>query len=138
MIATSDLVQHDQASNTVDAAVFLDSKLVVEQVRGNYKVKNAGLLPLYQQASRICRDFTSVSIRHVRREYNTHADALCNEALDNPRSAQPRSGVARSQPRRRRERRCILVGDDRPLPGFEMWEQDPLHASSGLVTQSAT
>jgi len=59
-----------------------DSELVVRQVEGRYKVKNAGMKPLYQQVMKALREVDSWSIRHVRREQNADADRLVNEALD--------------------------------------------------------
>jgi ribonuclease HI len=59
-----------------------DSELVVRQVEGRYKVKNAGMKELYEEAVRALRAFDSWSIRHVRRESNSDADRLVNEALD--------------------------------------------------------
>jgi ribonuclease HI len=70
-----------------------DSELMVKQMNGQYRVKNAGLLPLYQQAVALRKQFDSVAIKHVYREQNARADRLCNEALDNPRHAKPRSFV---------------------------------------------
>ena len=60
-----------------------DSELVVRQVEGRYKVKNAGMKPLYQEVMKALREVDSWSIRHVRREQNADADRLVNEALDN-------------------------------------------------------
>jgi ribonuclease HI len=59
-----------------------DSELVVKQVRGEYKVKDAALRELHAAVRRALRDFEAWSIRHVRREENAAADALVNEALD--------------------------------------------------------
>lgn len=59
-----------------------DSELMVKQMRGEYKVKNEGLRDLYEQASRLESRFASVTFQHVRRADNSHADRLCNEALD--------------------------------------------------------
>jgi ribonuclease HI len=59
-----------------------DSELVVRQVEGRYKVKNAGMKELHSEVKRALRDFDSWSIRHVRREQNADADRLVNEALD--------------------------------------------------------
>jgi len=63
-------------------AVRLDSELVVKQLRGEYRVKNAGLLPLYQKAIKLLRHFDEVDVRHVRRALNTLADRLVNHVLD--------------------------------------------------------
>jgi ribonuclease HI len=62
--------------------VINDSELVARQIGGEYKVKHAGLKPLYQEAMRALRDFDGWAVRSVRREQNTRADELVNEALD--------------------------------------------------------
>ena len=62
--------------------VFLDSELVVRQVNGKYKVKDAGLKPLHQQACLLLSRFHEVDVKHVRREQNSAADALVNQAID--------------------------------------------------------
>jgi len=59
-----------------------DSELVVRQVEGRYKVKNAGMKELHEEVKGALRDFDSWSIRHVRRAENADADRLVNEALD--------------------------------------------------------
>ncbi len=65
-----------------DLELVGDSELVVRQVRGEYKVKDAGLKPLHAQVMQALSGFDSWSIRHVRREHNADADRLVNEALD--------------------------------------------------------
>ena len=70
--------------------VHSDSELMVKQMNGQYRVKNEGLLPLYRQAVKLREAFDKVTFKHVRREYNEQADALCNEAMDNPRDWPPR------------------------------------------------
>jgi len=62
--------------------VYLDSKLVVEQVRGNYRVKNAALAPLHARALKLISALSEVDIRHVERAKNKGADALANRAID--------------------------------------------------------
>ncbi len=59
-----------------------DSELIVRQVKGEYKVKDATLRGLHAEVKRALRDFEQWSIRHVRREQNAEADRLVNEALD--------------------------------------------------------
>jgi ribonuclease HI len=59
-----------------------DSELIVKQVKGEYRVKDAGLQPLHAEVKRALGDFDRWSIRHVRREHNAAADALVNETLD--------------------------------------------------------
>jgi ribonuclease HI len=59
-----------------------DSELIVRQVKGEYKVKEAALRELHAEVGRALTPFESWSIRHVRRERNAEADRLVNEALD--------------------------------------------------------
>jgi ribonuclease HI len=59
-----------------------DSELVARQLTGEYKVKNAALRPLYEEALRELADFERWSVRSVPREQNAQADALVNQALD--------------------------------------------------------
>src|SRR4029450_5120582 len=62
--------------------VVSDSELLVKQMRGEYKVKNAALRDLSLQAASLARKLGSVSYTAVRREHNELADQLVNEALD--------------------------------------------------------
>jgi ribonuclease HI len=59
-----------------------DSELVVRQVEGRYKVKDATLRELHAEVKRELSGFNSWTIRHVRREGNADADRLVNQALD--------------------------------------------------------
>ncbi len=62
--------------------VRADSMLVIEQVKGRWKVKQAHLVPLHARARALLADYEVVDLAHVRRELNTDADALVNAALD--------------------------------------------------------
>ncbi|HEY8641848.1 MAG TPA: ribonuclease HI family protein [Candidatus Dormibacteraeota bacterium] len=62
--------------------VFLDSKLVVEQVAGRWRIKNKDLLPLLRTAQELVGAFPEVTVRHVERTKNKGADALANKAID--------------------------------------------------------
>jgi probable phosphoglycerate mutase len=59
-----------------------DSLLLVQQMLGNYKVKNAGLQPLHAKARQLAREIGRVTFEHVGRSLNAHADRLANEAMD--------------------------------------------------------
>jgi ribonuclease HI len=59
-----------------------DSELIVRQVEGRYKVKDATMKELHSEVKRALSGFESWSIRHVRREHNAEADRLVNEVLD--------------------------------------------------------
>ncbi|MEX2107916.1 MAG: reverse transcriptase-like protein [Solirubrobacterales bacterium] len=74
-----------------------DSELIVRQMKGEYKVKDATLRGLHDQAQKALRPFERWSIRHVRREQNAEADRLVNEALDGGagvRSGEPKAEEA--------------------------------------------
>ena len=62
--------------------VISDSELLVRQIQGRYKVKNEGLKPLVERARALIARLHSFSIEHVRRERNSEADRLANQALD--------------------------------------------------------
>ena len=71
-----------KAHGAGDLELIGDSELVVRQVEGRYKVKNAGMKELHAEVVRALRGLDSWSIRHVRRAENADADRLVNEALD--------------------------------------------------------
>jgi len=73
--------------------VVSDSELMVKQMRGEYRVKNAALRELSVEAGRLARALGNVEYRHVRREDNEEADRLVNEALD------ATTGVDSTEPR---------------------------------------
>jgi ribonuclease HI len=59
-----------------------DSLLLVQQMLGNYKVKNAGLQPLHARARLLANEIGKVTYEHVGRAKNAHADRLANAAMD--------------------------------------------------------
>jgi ribonuclease HI len=65
-----------------EVEVVNDSELVARQVTGEYKVKNAGLKPLHEQARAALDGFARWSIRSVPRAENADADRLVNQTLD--------------------------------------------------------
>jgi len=79
-------VERAKAIGGDDLDLVGDSELIVRQVKGEWRVKDAGLKPLHAELRRMLAEFPSWSIRHVRREQNTEADRLVNEALDAARS----------------------------------------------------
>jgi ribonuclease HI len=62
--------------------VRADSELMVKQLRGEYKVKNEGLKPLYLQVKDLLSHYKNVTVKHVYRSDNKLADELANEAMD--------------------------------------------------------
>jgi probable phosphoglycerate mutase len=67
-----------------EVEVVSDSELLVKQMTGEYRIKNAALQELSSEASRLARRLGRVSYTAVRREHNELADRLVNEALDAP------------------------------------------------------
>lgn len=63
-------------------SVFLDSLLIVNQMKGIFKIKNQDLLPHYNDIKALAEKFDEVTFTHVPRELNKLADSMVNEALD--------------------------------------------------------
>jgi ribonuclease HI len=89
--ATNNVAEYRALLLGIDRAVALggdeldlvgDSELVVKQVRGEYRVKDAGLKPLHAEVRSRLASVPKWSIRHVKRALNADADRLVNEALD--------------------------------------------------------
>ncbi len=62
--------------------LYSDSELVVRQINGRYRVKNAALKPLYQRAKQLQASLEGFTITHIPRQQNAEADSLANRALD--------------------------------------------------------
>ena len=89
--ATNNVAEYRGAIAALEAAarhgateleLRLDSELIVRQIQGRYRVKNAALKPLYAELKALTERIPSFSIRHIPRAQNTAADALANAALD--------------------------------------------------------
>jgi ribonuclease HI len=90
-VATSNVAEYTALIRALEAAadhgasrleVRADSQLLIRQLEGRYRVKNAGLVPLHRRVTELLAPYTHVDLQHVRREENTDADALVNAALD--------------------------------------------------------
>jgi ribonuclease HI len=90
-VATNNVAEYTALLNGLRRAVELgvtevevvsDSELMVKQMRGEYKIKNAALRELALEGGRLARALGSVTYTAVRREHNTLADQLVNDALD--------------------------------------------------------
>ncbi len=75
--------------------LLLDSKLIVEQLAGRWRVKDAKLIPLWAHARQALGGFDRWSAAHVPRAQNSVADALANEAIDRTNAGGPMSVVRR-------------------------------------------
>ena len=90
-VATNNVAEHSGllcalrwavAQGVSSLHVRSDSLLLVQQMKGVYRVKHPGLLPLYEQAKALIRQIGKVTFEHVRRELNKDADRLANQAMD--------------------------------------------------------
>ncbi len=75
--------------------LLLDSKLIVEQLAGRWRVKDAKLIPLWAACRQVLAGFERWSATHVPRAQNSIADALANDAIDRVAAGGPASVVRR-------------------------------------------
>lgn len=75
--------------------LLLDSNLIVEQLAGRWRIKDAKLIPLWSACRQVLAGFERWSATHVRRAQNTVADALANEAIDRVAAGGPAAVVRR-------------------------------------------
>lgn len=78
-------LEHARACGAQAVTVYSDSELLVRQLTGEYRVRNARLAELYQRAQLLLLKVPRWSVRHVRREANARADELANLAMDHRR-----------------------------------------------------
>jgi probable phosphoglycerate mutase len=88
-----------------DVEVRMDSKLVVEQMSSRWKVKHPDMQALAKQAAALVRQIPSVHFTHIRRELNSHADRLANQAMDD---------AAAGRSWQRREKSSETAADSKP------------------------
>jgi ribonuclease HI len=81
--------------DATEVHLLLDSKLIVEQLSGRWRVKDAKLIPLWAAARSILGGFRRWTANHVPRAQNSVADALANEAIDRAQAGGPASVVRR-------------------------------------------
>jgi ribonuclease HI len=68
--------------NNISLEIYADSKLLIEQLKGSWKVKHPNIKPLFARASNLLKGFADVKLKHLPREENRKADALANLAID--------------------------------------------------------
>ena len=90
-VATNNVAEYRALVAALEAArefparrvrVRADSQLIVRQLEGRYRVKQAHLRPYYERARELLSEYEDVELTHVPREQNTEADELVNAALD--------------------------------------------------------
>jgi len=79
-------------------AIQSDSDLMVQQMKGQYKVKHPGLLALHEKSRQLCKAFESVSFRHIRREETAAPTACAIRPWTAKRNQPPRSGPKPPRP----------------------------------------
>ena len=81
--ALIDGLKYCNDNNVQNVSFYLDSKLVVEQISGNFKVKSEHLKVMYGEAKVLISKIDNFTINHIYRVNNKRADELANQALDN-------------------------------------------------------
>ncbi len=90
-VATNNVAEYTAAIRGLERARELgathvllrsDSRLLIEQLAGRWKVKNPTLQRLHREARSLIKEFEQVRFEHVRRERNVEADALANRGVD--------------------------------------------------------
>lgn len=84
LIGAFELIEAEYGAKAKGADIFveMDSKLVIEQMKGAWKVKHPNMKPLQHRAAELASQFKSVRFTHIPREKNAHADRLANDAMD--------------------------------------------------------
>lgn len=109
--------------------VECDSELVVKQMRGQYKVKNEDLRPLFERAKKMSQGLEIFKIEHVRREQNREADALVNQALDETSRPGSSAAAEKTSPRENTMRLMARYKDGRLEP------EEPLNLPDGTEVE---
>ena len=68
-----------------NVSLFMDSELATKQLKGEYRVKDPEIAKRFLEVKNVIQQFQRVTFTHIRREKNTHADALVNKCLDEQR-----------------------------------------------------
>lgn len=75
-------LQEVLALGAEEIVINLDSELVAQQLKGVYRVKNANIKPLFEQAVNMLNKFNKVEVKHIDRKENKDADKLANKAIN--------------------------------------------------------
>ncbi|WP_431911040.1 bifunctional RNase H/acid phosphatase [Nonomuraea jabiensis] len=117
-------------------AVRMDSKLVIEQMAGRWKIKNEGLRPLAMEAGALVRRLRVTEWTWIPRERNKHADRLANEAMDAAAKGLTWKAGGTTQPEPHGEPQGEPLAAAGQAPVAE--GQPPLARTSALPTPSPT
>jgi phosphoribosylglycinamide formyltransferase-1 len=143
--ATNNIAEYTAIIEALEAAknlgasqvtVFSDSELLVRQINGQYKVKSDNIRPLYQQTTSLLNQFKSWQVNHVKRENNTQADALVNQALDRKQNIEEKSVVTTANKKSVRLGVLISGGGTTLINILEYIKQGKLNAEVSVVISS--
>jgi len=128
--------QHAKELGADEIQLFSDSELIVKQINGQYRVKNAGLKEYYDQIMVILAGFGNWQVTHVYRDKNKEADALVNQALDNSADIEIKNDS--QDPQKKPIRIAVLIsGGGRTLLNIdEQIKTGQLNAEISLVISS--
>lgn len=70
------------AQDATEVAVYMDSELLVKQLNGEYKVRDANMKALFEKSLGLLKKFKSFEVNHIEREKNKEADKLVNKAIN--------------------------------------------------------
>lgn len=79
------LAESGSRAKRASVEIRMDSQLAQRQLIGRYKMKNAGLRPIFERIQQLCLSFATVKFVHIPREENSAADAAVNKILDEQR-----------------------------------------------------
>ena len=75
-------MKHCLENNYLNSYIYMDSLLVIQQMKGIYSVKSTNLITLFKEAKTLEKQFQNIIFNHIPRELNVIADKLANQALD--------------------------------------------------------
>jgi ribonuclease HI len=110
-----------------------DSQLIVNQMKGLYKVKHPDLRPSHERAKKMAASLESFTIQYVPREQNREADEAANAALDNTSGVKPAFGSEQSQAQRPATRNAGDVSRRASPPSGSAARKIKAHVRDGVL-----
>jgi len=76
------IIGDEHIAKEVDVDMYSDSELIIKQLKGEYRVKNKALKPMFVKLQELISKFNQVNFQHIPRYNNKEADRLVNIELD--------------------------------------------------------
>lgn len=127
--------------NAERVEIFSDSELMVRQINGQYRVKNPNIREIYLKCIELLDGFSNWKIKHIRRDKNTEADELANQAIDKCGEVEswPSKRAVKSKKTKPLRLGILLSGGGRTMLNIlEHIQRDELNAEIGIVISSRT